>query len=168
MTFLDQSHRQLPTGAAKLLHVNWALVVLLTAIACTGFLMLYSVADGSWDPWAERQMIRFGVGMVLMLGIGFVHIKFWRAVAPLAYLGGIILLLLVEFVGSIGMGAQRWIDLGFIQLQPSELMKVALVMVLALYYDWLEPEKVSHPLWLLLPVGLTLLPMAMVLQQPDL
>ncbi|MEM8868909.1 MAG: rod shape-determining protein RodA [Pseudomonadota bacterium] len=168
MTFLDQSHRQLPTGSAKLLHMNWALVVLLSAIACTGFLMLYSVADGSMEPWAERQMIRFGAGVALMVAIGMVHIRFWRAVAPLAYGVGLVLLLFVEFFGHIGMGAQRWIDLGFMQLQPSELMKVALVMALALYYDWLEPEQVSRPQWVILPILLTLIPMALVLKQPDL
>ncbi|WP_112323926.1 rod shape-determining protein RodA [Oceanibium sediminis] len=168
MTFLDQSHRQLPTGFAKFLHLNWAVILLLCTIAAAGFLMLYSVADGSWDPWARRQVIRFALGMTLMLVIALIHIRFWRAIAPLAYIGGLVLLLVVEFFGAVGMGAQRWIDLGVIQLQPSEVMKIALVMVLALYYDWLDPEKVSRPQWLVLPVILTLIPMALVLKQPDL
>jgi len=168
MTFLDQSHKQLPTGIAKLLHVNWALVLLLCTIASAGFLMLYSVADGSMDPWAQQQMTRFGIGLALMLIVGMVHIRFWKTMAPLAYLGGLALLLFVEFFGATGMGAQRWIDLGFMRLQPSEVMKISLVMILALYYDWLEPEKVSRPQWLIPPIILTLVPMALVLKQPDL
>jgi len=168
MTFIDRSQRQTPTGLMKLLHMNWALVVLLTTISAAGFLMLYSVADGSFDPWANRQMVRFGIGMALMLIVGMIHIRFWRSVAPLVYIGGLLLLVFVEFFGTVGMGAQRWIELGFMRLQPSEPMKIALVMVLALYYDWLPPEKVSRPLWLLPPILLTLLPMGLVLMQPDL
>ncbi len=168
MTFLDQSHRQTPTGFRKFLFMNWPVSLLLCAVAATGFLMLYSVANGSLQPWAQPQMIRFALGIIVMLAVGMVHIRFWRGMAPFAYIGGLLLLLFVEFFGSVGMGAQRWIDLGFIQLQPSEVMKVALVMMLALYYDWLDPRKVSHPLWVALPIVLTLIPMALVLKQPDL
>ncbi len=168
MTFLDQSHRSLPTGFAKLLHVHWPIVLLITAVAATGFLMLTSVAGGRLDRWAEPQMMRFGVGLCVMIGVGLIHIRFWRSLAPVAYVGGICLLLFVEFFGSVGMGAQRWIDLGFIVIQPSELMKIALVMMLALYYDWLDPLKVSHPVWVALPLLLTLVPTALVLTQPDL
>ncbi len=168
MTFLDQADRGIPTGLAKVLHLNWALTLLLATVASVGFLMLYSVAGGSFEPWAKAQMIRFGLGLAAMFIVGFIHIRFWRGIAPIAYAAGIVLLIIVEFFGSIGMGAQRWIDLGFIMLQPSELMKIALVMMLALYYDWLPREKVSRPLWVALPLVLTLIPTAMVLQQPDL
>jgi rod shape determining protein RodA len=157
-----------PRGMGKLLAVNWALVLLLCAVCCIGFLMLYSVAGGSTEPWAGPQMLRFGVGMVVMLVIAMVDIRFWRMISPLAYAGSFALLVLVEIMGEIGMGAQRWIDLGFIQLQPSELMKVGLVMALAAYYHWLDPEKVSRPLWVVPPLVLTLLPVALVLKQPDL
>ncbi len=168
MSFLDQSHRQLPTGWRKLLHVNWALVLLLAAVASVGFLMLYSVAGGRVELWAEPQIKRFGLGLAVLMVVAMIHIRFWRNITPLAYVGGIMLLLYVEFFGHVGMGAQRWIDLKFMVLQPSELMKVALVMMLALYYDWLDPKKVSRPAWLLPPVILTLIPMALVLKQPDL
>ncbi|MEO0912236.1 MAG: rod shape-determining protein RodA [Pseudomonadota bacterium] len=168
MTFLDQANRGIPSGFSKFLHMNWALTLLLVTIASVGFLMLYSVAGGSYDPWAKQQMIRFGMGLAAMFIVALIHIRFWRGIAPLAYLGGLVLLLVVEFFGSVGMGAQRWIDLGFMMLQPSELMKISLVMMLALYYDWLPKEKVSRPLWVLIPVILTLIPMAMVLKQPDL
>jgi len=168
MSFLDPSHTQTPQGLRKILHVNWPLVLLVTAVACFGFLMLYSVAGGSLDPWARAQMTRFAVGMVIMFMVAFTPLVFWRQVSLLAYIGGLGLLIFVYFLGSVGMGAQRWIDLGFIQLQPSEVMKIAIVMVLALYYDWLPPEKVSHFGYVLIPLALIALPAMMVVVQPDL
>jgi rod shape determining protein RodA len=152
----------------KMLRLNWALILLTCAIASIGFLMLYSVAGGSLEPWAGRQLNRFGVGVAVMLIVGMIDIRFFRWASPLAYLGAFALLLAVEFVGKSGMGAQRWIQIGPMQLQPSELMKVALVMGLARYYDWLDRGRVSHPLWLLPPAVLIAVPMLLVLKQPDL
>ena len=168
MSYLEYQVQTVPTGARKILYANWALVVLLTAVGAVGFLMLTSVAGGEIDRWAEPQMKRFALGICVMMIIGMVPIWFWRNMAGLAYLGGLGLLLLVEFFGTVGMGAQRWIDLGFMRLQPSEVMKIALVMILAAYYDWLPIAKVSRPFWVILPVGLILLPTALVLKQPDL
>ncbi|PJN95180.1 rod shape-determining protein RodA [Amaricoccus sp. HAR-UPW-R2A-40] len=153
---------------AKLLSVNWALIALLTAVASTGFLMLYAVAGGSFEPWAAPQMIRFGFGIALILVMAMIPLKFWKALAPLAYLTALGLLIVVDMFGMIGMGAQRWIDLGFIILQPSELMKIALVMALAAYYAWLDPARVSNPLWLAPPLLMILAPMGLVMIQPDL
>ncbi len=152
----------------KILRLNWAMVLLICAIASVGFLMLYSVAGGSFEPWAGRQINRFGVGIVMMLGIGMINIRFFRWSSPFAYLATFALVLAVEFIGKSGMGAQRWIQIGPIQLQPSELMKVALVMALARYYAWLDRGRVSHPLWLLPPLLLIGVPMLLVLKQPDL
>ena len=152
----------------KLLRINLALILLVTAICCTGFLMLYSVAGGSLEPWAELQIPRFAVGMALMLAVALIDIRVWRWFSPLAYLGSFVLLVAVEFVGRTGMGATRWLDLGPIQVQPSELMKIALVMALAHYYSLLDRDRVSHPLYLLPPLLLIGLPMALVLKQPDL
>jgi rod shape determining protein RodA len=168
MSYLEQNLKTVPTGLSKILYVNWALVVLLTAVASVGFIMLYSNAGGSFSPWAGPQMKRFAVGMILMLLIGMVPLWFWRNVSGLAYIGAFALLLVVEFFGDVGMGAQRWIDLGFMRLQPSELMKVTLIMLLASYYDSLDIKKVSHPLWVAIPVFLILLPTALVMNQPDL
>jgi rod shape determining protein RodA len=106
--------------------------------------------------------------MVILFTAALIDVRFWRRVTPLAYLGAFALLIAVEVAGTIGMGAQRWIDLGFVQLQPSELMKVTLVMALASYYAWLPQEKVSHPLWLVPPLALIFVPTALVLMQPDL
>jgi rod shape determining protein RodA len=168
MSLFDAAPKGAPRGAAKLLALNWSLVLLLFAVASTGFLMLYSVAGGSLDPWARAQMTRFAVGLVGMIVIGMIDIRFWRAMAPLAYLVSLGLLVAVDVMGIIGMGAQRWIDIGPIQVQPSEMMKIALVMALASYYAWLDPAKVSRPLWVALPLVLILMPVGLVMEQPDL
>ncbi|WP_323786291.1 rod shape-determining protein RodA [Thalassovita sp.] len=168
MSYLEYSVKTVPAGLRKLLYLNWPLALLLTAVASFGFLMLYSVAGGSFTPWAAPQMKRFAVGMVVMVMIGMVPIWFWRNVAGVAYFGALLLLLFVDLFGAVGMGAQRWIDLGFMRLQPSELAKITLVMLLAAYYDWLPLKRVSRPVWVAIPVFLILLPTAMVLKQPDL
>tara|TARA_R110002033_G_scaffold7992_3_gene28122 strand:- start:2127 stop:3266 length:1140 start_codon:yes stop_codon:yes gene_type:complete len=168
MSYLEYTVKSVPTGFRKILYLNWPLTILLTSVAGVGFLMLYSVAGGSYMPWAEPQMERFGVGLVLMVLVGLVPIWFWRSVSSVAYGVSVMLLIAVELFGSIGMGAQRWIDLGFMRLQPSELMKVTLVMFLAAYYDWLPPAKKSRPFWVLIPVVIILVPTALVLGQPDL
>jgi rod shape determining protein RodA len=152
----------------KVLRLNWALILLVCAIASIGFLMLYSIAGGSLEPWAGRQMSRFAVGIAIMLIVAMIDIRFFRWASPLAYIGAFALLLAVESIGETRMGAQRWIQVGPMQLQPSELMKIALVMALARYYDWLDRGRVSHPLWMLPPALLIAVPMLLVLKQPDL
>jgi rod shape determining protein RodA len=152
----------------KLLALNWSLVLLLCAVATAGFLMLYSVAGGSLEPWAEAQILRFGVGLLIMIAIGLIDIRFWRWMAPFAYAVSLVLLIAVDVMGVIGMGAQRWIAIGPLQIQPSEMMKIALVMALAAYYARLPVEKVSRPLWVLLPLLLILMPVGLVMEQPDL
>ena len=168
MSYLDYKVAEAPRGIRKLLSLNWPLVFLLAAVASAGFLMLYSVAGGNIDTWARPQMERFAVGMALMIGLGFVPIWFWRGISVGAYIVCVLLLVAVDLIGHVGMGAQRWLDLGPVKLQPSELMKIALVLLLAAYYDWLDLNKVSRPLWVLIPVVLILVPTALVLQQPDL
>lgn len=168
MSYLEYTVKHVPTGFAKILHLNWPLTILLAAVSGVGFLMLYSVAGGSFSPWAEPQMKRFALGIALMIAAGMVPIWLWRNLAGVAYFGTVILLIGVELFGAVGMGAQRWIEIGSFRLQPSELMKITLVMMLAAYYDWLPPKKTSRPLWVLLPVLLILIPTALVLKQPDL
>ena len=168
MSYLDYSVRKVPTGFERLSYVNLPILILIIAISAIGFLMLFSVAGGSLEPWAKLQMIRFSFGFLLMLIIAFVPIWFWRNISGLAYIMSIVLLVVVEFYGVAGMGAVRWIDLGFMRLQPSEIVKVTVVMFLASYYDWLPKNKVSRPLWILLPLIIIILPVLMVLRQPDL
>ncbi|CRK75965.1 Rod shape-determining protein RodA [Nereida ignava] len=168
MSYLEYSVRQIPTGPRKLLYLNWPLVLMITAVASIGFLMLYSVAGGSWTPWAMAQVQRFALGMTLMFIVAMVPIWFWRNTAGLAFVGTLVLLLIVEFLGDVGGGSQRWIDLGFMRLQPSELAKITLVMLLAAYYDWLPREKTSRPFWIVVPLFFIMLPVFLVLRQPDL
>ncbi len=168
MSAIDPDFRRPPAGLSKVLYLNWPLVLLICAVASVGFLMLFSVAGGSLEPWAEPQMKRFGIGLALMFVVAMVPIGFWRTMGAPAYLTSLALLVAVEVAGTTGMGATRWIDLGVVRLQPSELTKVALVMMLAAYYDWLDPRKVSRPLWVLVPLVLIALPTFLVLKQPDL
>ncbi|MCD9148737.1 rod shape-determining protein RodA [Pseudophaeobacter flagellatus] len=168
MSYLEYNAKATPSGFRKILYLNWPLTLLLASVAGVGFLMLYSVAGGSFSPWAEPQFKRFLLGMGVMLVVGMVPIWFWRNISVLAYLISVALLLAVEFFGTVGMGAQRWIDIGFMRLQPSELMKITSVMLLAAYYDWLPPERSSRPIWVLLPLLMILFPTLLVLRQPDL
>ncbi|MGR3805358.1 rod shape-determining protein RodA [Marinibacterium profundimaris] len=168
MSYLEYAVKSVPSGPRKLLYLNWPLLLLVCTVAGAGFLMLYSVAGGSFTPWAEPQMERFALGFVLMIGVAMVPIWFWRNMSVVAYVVSIVLLISVEFFGTVGMGAQRWIDLGFMRLQPSELMKITMVMLLAAYYDWLPAKRTSHPFYVLLPLVIILLPTFLVLTQPDL
>jgi rod shape determining protein RodA len=152
----------------KLASLNWGLVFVLALIGGVGIAMLYSAANGSWHPWAEKQAIRLGVAAAIMLAVALVDLRFWYRIAYGFY--GVVLLLLVavEVRGAIGMGAQRWIDLGIIQLQPSELMKVAAIMALARYFNGVAVEEIGRPLRLVVPALIVLVPAALVLKQPDL
>jgi len=168
MSYYDPSKDILPTGFGKVLAYNWALTLLIVAACSVGFLMLFSVADGDINRWSRPQMVRFAMGLTLMTIMAFIPISTYRSLSFVAYLVALALLVAVEYFGDVGKGAQRWIDLGFMRLQPSELMKITLVMILAFYYSWLDKALVSKPQWLLPPIILTLIPMALVLRQPDL
>ena len=168
MSYLEYTVKSVPTGFRKVLFLNWPLFLLLASVCGIGFLMLFSVAGGSFSPWAEPQIRRFGLGLVLMMGVALMPIWIWRNLSGLAYASSLLLLVAVPFFGVSRNGSQRWLDLGPLDLQPSELMKITLVMFLAAYYDWLPAKKVSRPFWVLLPVLIILVPTAMVLQQPDL
>lgn len=168
MTYLEYKIRAVPRGFKKLLYMNWPIILLLCAAGAIGIIMLTSIAGNSWDPWASAQLKRFFVGFALMIIIAMVPIWFWKSMSVLAYITSLALLVLVEFFGSTGMGAQRWLNLGFITLQPSEMAKITLIMVLAFYYDWLSDQRVSKIQWIIAPLALIFLPFFLVLQQPDL
>ncbi|NNG03019.1 MAG: FtsW/RodA/SpoVE family cell cycle protein, partial [Inquilinus sp.] len=139
--FFIASRSELTIGE-KLLTLNWGLVLLVSAVASIGFAMLYSAASGSFDPWASRQMLRFGVGLGVLMVAALVHLRTWMSLAYPIYFISLGLLVAVELVGYIGKGAERWIDLGFINLQPSELMKIAMVLALARYFHGPALEEV--------------------------
>ena len=156
------------TVRQKLWQIQWFLVLMICIVACIGFAMLYSAANGNLDPWATRKMIRFGVGFVAMLIVALTDIRIWLRYAYLCYFITLILLILVEFGGTIGMGAQRWIDLGFLNLQPSEVMKIAMVLALARYFHGASVDDVGRVFYLLPAALLVAVPTALVLRQPDL
>jgi len=152
----------------KILHIHWFFVLLLCLTAGIGIAMLYSAANGSMDPWASRQSARFGVGLVVMILVALIDIRIWMRYAYVLYMITLVLLVLVEISGTIGMGAQRWISLGYFNLQPSELMKIALILALARYFHGGSIEDVDRPSFLITPLLMIALPSALVLRQPDL
>jgi rod shape determining protein RodA len=166
-TFLSTRNPELKLRQ-KIWQLNWGLVLLLCLVTAFGIAMLYSAANGSMEPWASRQLMRFGIGLVVMFTAALIDIRFWFRYAYLIYFGCLLLLGAVEVMGDIGMGAQRWIDIGFVRLQPSEMTKVALILALARYFHGVSTEEIGRPLYLLLPLGMVLAPAALVLKQPDL
>jgi rod shape determining protein RodA len=152
----------------KISHLNWGLVFLITVLAGIGFLCLYASAGGSFSPWASKQMVRFGIGFCGMIVIALIHIRWWYSLAWILYGIALLLLIAVEIKGHIGMGAQRWINLGFMQLQPSEIMKIVVVMALARYFHKATIEDMRRVTFLIVPVLLILAPVALVLLQPNL
>lgn len=161
------SSRQL-AFSQKIRQINWVLILIVVAAATIGVAMLYSAADGSWDPWAARQIIRFTVGLVILVTIALVDLRFWWRYAYLLFGILLALLLAVEVAGTTGMGAQRWINLGVIKLQPSELMKIGLILALARYFHGVSMENVRRIPYLVIPLLLVALPSILVLKQPDL
>jgi rod shape determining protein RodA len=152
----------------KLGQIDWTLCLLLAAIAAIGALMLYSIAGGSWSPWAGRHLALFGVCFVLMIALATVDLQVWFAVAYPIYGVGLVMLAAVAVVGHSTMGAQRWLDLGPIRIQPSEIIKIGLVLALARFYHGLSAEGARWSWWLLIPVAMIGAPAALVAHQPDL
>ncbi len=149
-------------------RLSWLLVVLALAIACLGLMTLYSVAGGNPAPWMDKQAVRLVIGLGLMLVLALLPLNFWLAISWPMYLGAVVLLVSVLLIGTSAMGARRWLQFGPLSLQPSEVVRVALVLALARYYQWLPPARVSHPVWVALPLLAIVAPMAMIVRQPDL
>lgn len=161
-----------PTGGEdtvwrRLARMNWLLVVLIAGLAGIGLAMLYSAGDASWEPWALRQAVRFGIGVALMIVIATVDLRLWWRLAYPIYAIALALVVVVEVAG-VGDGSQRWISLGFMNLQPSEAMKVAIVLALARYFHDLDATQVDELSALIPPVLLVAMPTLLVLRQPDL
>jgi rod shape determining protein RodA len=153
---------------ARLAQLHWPLIAMLTMLAAVGVVTLYSVAEGSWQPWAMKHAMRFALSLVLLIGLGLVAMRYWMALAYPIYFIAFAALAAVPFVGEVIMGAQRWIEVGGFQFQPSELMKLGLVLGLARYYHGLRPEQVSHILYLIPPAIMIGAPVGLVFIQPDL
>ncbi len=160
--------RRTLTASARLLgtlHLDGQLLLALSAIAVMGLAILYS-ASGQNEALLLRQTMRFGLALVAMIALAQVSPKYLRMWAPWVYAVGVILLVVVTFVGDASKGAQRWLDLGFLRFQPSELMKLAVPMMCA----WFLHERPLPPDFKLLAVLslLIILPVGLVAEQPDL
>ena len=146
----------------------FVLVALIVIISLTGGFALYSAAGGEFSIWAEKHFIRFVVLFIGMLIVAFIHLKYWYWLAYPIWIAGIGLLILVEIMGQGGMGAQRWINLGFMNLQPSELMKIGVILAMARYYHDIGADYARHYKSLVFPIFIMIIPMGLVMLQPDL
>ncbi len=153
----------------KFIGLPWGLVLLASAISFTGIAMLYSVAGGSFEPWASRQTIHFIIGIIFMVTIALIDIKFWYGFAYFGYILGLALLVLVEFRGvEGGLGAQRWLNIGGFRFQPSEIAKIMLVLALARYFNDVHYNNIKRLTTLIVPAILIGLSSLLVLKQPNL
>jgi rod shape determining protein RodA len=167
LLFADAPAPKLDLGK-KLLLLNWPFLLLIVSIALVGAASLYSVAGGTLDPWASRHVVRFCFGLALLFAVAFSDIRWWLRGAYPLYLVALVLMFLVPLIGVESGGARRWLGYGELSFQPSEMMKLALVLALARYYQWLPPEKIWRPDALLPPVLMIGLPVVLALAQPDL
>lgn len=152
----------------KFCRLSFSYILLIVILACVGTMTLYSAANGSWDPWAIKHISRFGVTLLLMVGLAMVDIRYYYHGAYLFYFATLFLLVVVEITGHIGMGAQRWINLGLFKIQPSELMKIGMVLFLARYFSFTTMQNIRTIRGILIPVVLTIIPVGLICLQPDL
>ena len=152
----------------KLAQIDWTFTLVLCLIAATGAAMLYSISGLSWEPWAAKHLVRFGLCLALMIVLATVDVRIWFISAYPVYGFGLLLLIAVEVMGDVSLGAQRWLDLGVVRLQPSEIMKIGLVLALARFYHGLSAEAAKFSWRLVVPVVLIALPTLLVAHQPDL
>src|SRR5579872_6972492 len=153
---------------AKVWQVNWLYVMLLCALAAVGYVALYSAAGGSAEPYASRHVMRFAAGLLLAIGIAMVDIRLIARFAWPSYVVALALLVVVARYGHIGKGAQRWIEFGGLQIQPSELMKIALVLALASWFHRASWERIGNPLFLIPPLLAVLVPVGLIVKEPNL
>jgi rod shape determining protein RodA len=149
-------------------EIDWTLCLALCAIAGAGGAMLYSIDGGSWTPWAVRHLAVFAVSLIIMLGLAMVDLRVWFSLAYPLYVAGVALLAVVAVIGHTTLGARRWLDFGALTIQPSEIVKIGLVLALARFYHSLAAKKARMSWSLLIPVALIVTPVAMVARQPDL
>ena len=156
--------------SSKLAEIDWRFVFLLCVVTGIGGLMLYSVAKGSWEPWAGKHLMRFGGLLVVMLMLSMVHLKWWYRAAYPVYGLALLMLAAIEVpgLGYTAMGATRWLDIGVTRIQPSEIMKAGLVLALARWYHGASAKEASFHWKLIVPAAMIGLPFLLVAHQPDL
>ncbi|MGN1063228.1 MAG: rod shape-determining protein RodA [Alphaproteobacteria bacterium] len=147
---------------------SWSYLILICLVVMTGVALLYSAGNGHWNPWASKQFVRFLMSIGVLFFIALTNLRLWMKYAYWIYGIALVLLVGVEVAGTVGMGAQRWLNLGFFQLQPSEVMKIALVLALARYFHGASLEEVRSIRFMIPPVLMMGMPVALILLQPDL
>lgn len=152
----------------KFFNLNFMYILFICLMASIGVTMLYSAANGSWSPWALNHLVRFAFGFAIMIVLAMLDIRLFMRYAYVFYFISLFLLIVVEVEGHIGMGAQRWINLGIIKIQPSELMKIALVLALARYFHTSSLQTIESIRGIIPPALMTLFPAFLVMIQPDL
>lgn len=161
------NHRHLSI-VGRLAEINWFIVAIMGSIALIGFAMMVSAAGGSFHPWASQQISKFAIAFVGMLIIGLLPMRVLMDYAYPVYFFCLLVLVGVDIAGHIGMGAKRWLTLGGLNLQPSEFMKLAVILVLARYFHQIHPEDVRRFPFLIPPVLLIAMPAILILRQPNL
>lgn len=159
-----------PSGIVPgpLAQLPWRIIGLVVAIGMFGLVVLYSAASGSMTPWAFNQGLRFFVFLAMAIGLSRVPESFWALGAFPMYIVIVVMLVGVELLGAVAGGSQRWLDLGFIRLQPSELMKPVIVMAMARFYEILPAGEIRKfgAIW---PACVLIgIPAGLVMLQPDL
>lgn len=167
MQQMNFSHSNIPLSQ-RIEQLNWLLISLITALAFTGFLMLYSAGGGSFYPWLIRQLIFFVLFFPLMIFIAVTDIKVWFRFSYLFYAIALILIIVVDVMGHSAMGATRWFRIGSLTIQPSEIMKVCLVLALARYFYNIEAKSIGSVKYVIMPLALIALPAIFIFHQPDL
>ncbi len=152
---------------APILGLPWRIIFVLTALVCCGAVVLYSAGGGSFSRYAGKHLIQFAILLAMAIAMSRLPLEFWKNITFPAYGAILILLIGVEITGKIGGNSQRWINLGFMTVQPSELMKPALVLAAAWFFDRLPANRINS-LDVFLPMtGLLILPCILVIIQPD-
>lgn len=162
------SNANMMTFSEKLSRFSVALFTPMCLVLATSIVVLYSAGGGAWQPFALSQLIKILLGLVVFFFAAFTNIKTWIKSAYLIYAIALIMIILVTFVGHTGMGAQRWLNLGFIHIQPSEFIKIALVLALARYFAWMNSVELSQIKNYLVPIAMLLVPFGLIVAQPDL
>lgn len=167
MTIVLQKNKNLSLKE-RFFNLNFTFISITILIAFLGCVILYSAAGGNIYPWAFNQAIRFCLGLFAMFFMALIKPELYYKFATPFYLFTLALLFIVDIAGYTGMGAKRWIDLGFFKLQPSELMKIAIVLQLAKYFAITPLSTIKTIKGILLPTIYVALPVGLILLQPDL
>ena len=162
------SNANMMTFPEKLSRFSWGLFVPMCMVLAISIVVLYSAGGGNWKPFALSQLMKIVLGFGVFFYAAFTNIKTWVKSAYLIYAVALIMIVLVTFVGHTGMGAQRWLNLGVIHIQPSELIKIALVLALARYFAWFNSVELGQFKNYIAPMLMLLVPCGLIVAQPDL